>query len=280
MSDRARDALRTGDVAGALDLLQDDVRRRPQDVRLRVFLFQLLAVGGDWERAKRQLAVAADLDPECKLLAQAYGALIDAERVREQVFAGDRHATVMGEPPGWLGEVALALFETAAGRHAVADGLRASALEAAPAVPGGLDETSFAWIADADPRLGPVVELVVHGRYFWAPMSGLARLDFGAVEDLRDLVWLPVEVAWRDGTATTAFMPTRYPGSGGADGTLALARTTAWRRLDPAAGADAPAAGLGQRMWATDVDDYGLLESRSLVFDVPVEAADEAAGDG
>jgi type VI secretion system protein ImpE len=188
----------------------------------------------------------------------------------------------MGEPPGWLGELALALTESAAGRHPVAAELRASALEAAPAVPGRLDDTPFAWIADADPRLGPVVELVVHGRYFWAPMSGLARLDFGPVEDLRDLVWLPVEVTWRDGTATTAFVPTRYPGSGGADGSLALARTTAWHPLDPAGGEAGPAAGLGQRMWATDIDDYGMLESRSLVFDVPGgdTAAAEAAGDG
>jgi type VI secretion system protein ImpE len=280
VSDRARDALRAGDVGGALERLQDDVRRRPQDVRLRVFLFQLLAVRGEWERAKRQLAVAADLDVECKLLAQAYGALIAAERVREQVFAGDRRATVLGEPPGWLGELSLALAEAAKGRHAAAAELRGRALEAAPAVPGHLDEVRFAWIADADVRLGPVVELVVHGRYFWAPMSRLARLDFGPVEDLRDLVWLPVEVAWRDGTATTAFTPTRYPGSGGDDGALALARTTGWRPLDPAHPDDGPAAGLGQRMWTTDAEDYGLLEHRSLVFDVPADDADGAGGGG
>ena len=51
----AEDALRNADPAAALQLLQDEVRARPADAKLRIFLFQLLCVLGQWERALNQL---------------------------------------------------------------------------------------------------------------------------------------------------------------------------------------------------------------------------------
>ena len=47
----AEACLREGRLDEALETLQADIRRRPQDKALRVFLFQLLAVNGAWERA-------------------------------------------------------------------------------------------------------------------------------------------------------------------------------------------------------------------------------------
>ena len=58
----AESALQQGEPAQALKLLQDGVRANPADPRLRVFLFQLLSVLGQWERALNQLSVAAELD--------------------------------------------------------------------------------------------------------------------------------------------------------------------------------------------------------------------------
>jgi len=40
-------SLRNGDVAAALAQLQDEVRAKPADAALRVFLFQLLCVRGE-----------------------------------------------------------------------------------------------------------------------------------------------------------------------------------------------------------------------------------------
>jgi len=62
LSDAAERSLREGDPAAALARLQDDVRARPADAKLRVFLFQLLCVLGQWERALNQLKVASELD--------------------------------------------------------------------------------------------------------------------------------------------------------------------------------------------------------------------------
>jgi type VI secretion system protein ImpE len=66
----AEEHLREGDVVTALKLLQDQVRARPADAKPRIFLFQLLAVMGQWERALNQLDVAAGLDPSALAMAQ------------------------------------------------------------------------------------------------------------------------------------------------------------------------------------------------------------------
>ena len=46
----------------ALAALQGQVRSHPSDPKLRVFLFQLLSVLGQWDRAHTQLNVVAELD--------------------------------------------------------------------------------------------------------------------------------------------------------------------------------------------------------------------------
>ena len=72
-----------------------------------------------------------------------------------------------------------------------AEGRRARAFDAAPAVSGDIDGQPFEWIADADMRLGPMLEAVVNGRYFWMPFSAIARAVFEPPADLRDAVWTP-----------------------------------------------------------------------------------------
>jgi type VI secretion system protein ImpE len=105
-----------------------------------------------------------------------------------------------------------------------------------------------------------VLELVLHGRYRWVPMDAVAGLDLAAVEDLRDLVWLPVEVRFAAGVEApvTGFMPTRYPHAAAfADDGLRLARSTDWSEAGH---------GQGQRMWTTDHDDVAVLEHRRVAF--------------
>ena len=39
-----------------------------------------------------------------------------------------------------------------------------------------IDGKAFAWIADADMRLGPICEAVINGRYYWLPFVHIARI--------------------------------------------------------------------------------------------------------
>ena len=76
---KAEQSLREGKLDAALAELQDEVRKAPQDAKLRIFLFQLLVVLGQWERALKQLQVAASLDKASEQMAQVYRELIGCE---------------------------------------------------------------------------------------------------------------------------------------------------------------------------------------------------------
>jgi type VI secretion system protein ImpE len=255
----ARALLRSGDPAGALEQLKQEVRRAPRDARLRIFLFQLFCVFGTWDRAVTQLTAAAELDPAALPMAQAYRAAIRCELLRAKVFAGERTPTLFGRPEPWMSLLVEASRALAAGRAGEAAGLRDAAFEQAPETPGTIDGTAFGWIADADPRLGPMLEAFIDGKYYWVPFHRLARLDLEPPADLRDQVWMPAHFVWSNGGEAIGFIPTRYPGSE-AEADYALARRTAWREHE------GWSLGLGQRMLATEAGEFALMDVRQVAL--------------
>lgn len=254
--------LKEGRLDEALQGLTAQVRGNPADAKARVFLFQLLAVLGQWERAQNQLKVSGDLDPLNTLMVEAYSRALAGELDRQQVMAGVRSPMVIGEPAQWLALLLQALKLQAEDRHAQAQPLREQAFEQAEAVRGDVDGTPFEWIADADSRFGPCLEMIVNGGYAWVPFTRLKQLVFEAPSDLRDKVWVPVQVTWSNGGQAVGFVPCRYPGSERAqDNELVLARRTDWLDLG-----NECYAGCGQRMLTTDAGDYPLLDIRSITF--------------
>jgi type VI secretion system protein ImpE len=255
--------LKAGQVEEARQALVAQVRRDPGDARARVFLFQLLAVLGQWRRAGEQLVASRELDPSNVLLAQTYGVLARAEIDRAAVFARKHLPTVVGEPAAWLAQLLQALKLSLDGEAEAAAKLRTQALEEAPATAGRIDDVPFEWIADADMRFGPCLEAVINTGYVWVPMAQLKEIRFEAPSDLRDMVWLPVELVWRHGGKTVGFVPVRYPGSEcSEEGELLLARRTEWQDIG-----GGEYAGLGQRMFATDAGEYPLLDTRLITFE-------------
>src|SRR4029450_10453372 len=102
LSDRAERNLKDGAPVAALASLQEDIRAKPADAKLRVFLFQLLCVLGQWDRALNQLKVASELDPLALPMAQMYGEAVRCEAIRDEVFDGKKSPMVLGEPEQWL----------------------------------------------------------------------------------------------------------------------------------------------------------------------------------
>ena len=264
MNDPA-ELLRRADPAAALAALTEQVRARPSDFKLRVFLAQLLCVLGQWERALNQLDVAAELDALALPMKQVYGDAVRGEGLRATVFAGKNTPMVFGQPDPWLALLIESLLRRGVGETEAAEQLRARAFEEAPATTGHIDGTPFAWLADADMRLGPVLEAYVNGRYYWIPFARLARVRIEPPEDLRDGVWMPAHLDFENGGESLALIPTRYAGSEhSADGAVQLARKTEWRELEPEIWI-----GNGQRVLSSDAGDYPLMDVREIVFDVP-----------
>jgi type VI secretion system protein ImpE len=269
-------SLKNGDPAAALAQLQEQVRAKPADAKLRVFLFQLLCVHGQWQRALNQLKVASELDPAALPMAQMYGEAVRCEAIRSDVFAGRKSPMIFGQPDQWLALLIESLLAAGHGEPARAVELRARAFEEADASPGTLNGQPFEWVADADSRLGPVLEAIVNGRYYWIPFARLASVTLEEPEDLRDLVWMPAQLQFENGGELIGLIPTRYPGSERSDdGLILLARKTVWEEIAPDTHH-----GLGQRIMATDTGEIPLLEMRELVVrsDAAAAAGGEAHG--
>jgi type VI secretion system protein ImpE len=269
----AEQAVREGDLATALSRLQEQVRKAPEKSALRVFLFQLLSVQGDWTRAAAQLSLAADLDASALAMAQMYREAILCERLRAEVFAGRKSPVIFGEPEQWLALLIEALLVAGTPRAGEAQDLRARAFDAAPPSAGTIDGQPFEWIADADMRLGPVLEAVINGRYYWVPFARLARIDFEAPADLRDVVWTPAHLQFSNGGEAVGVVPTSYPGSEtAADPAILLARRTEWVKGPPDV-----FVGLGQRVFTTSAGDVALMDVRSIRLGAGAEAAADGA---
>ncbi|OGF13726.1 MAG: virulence protein SciE type [Candidatus Eisenbacteria bacterium RBG_16_71_46] len=280
--------LRDGKLAETLAELQDRVRSDPSDARHRIFLFELLSVLGQWDRALTQLNVAGELSPAALAMVQTYREALRCEVLRAEVFGGQRSPLVFGRPEQWVALLIEALRLTADGRDAQAEELRHSAYEAAAATPGTLRSDAegaamsgaqaeepparrFEWIADGDSRLGPVLEAIVNGRYYWIPFCNIRTILVEKPADLRDLVWTPAQFQWANGGESVGLIPTRYPGAEASDDdAIRLARKTDW------VGRTAETyTGLGQRMIATDVAEYALMDLRRI--DLEGSAAEEGA---
>ncbi|HEY5289704.1 MAG TPA: type VI secretion system accessory protein TagJ [Caulobacteraceae bacterium] len=261
----ADELFRAGDLEGARIALIETAKKAPADQAVRMFLFQLLCLLGQWEKAKIQLRTLASLSPEAQMLAVNYNLAIDAETVRARTFAGDEPPTLLVSRSPWAGDLASALGAQAQGRLAEAEERRREAFAAAPDTPGTLDGVEFDWIADGDARFGPAFEAIIAGRWGLVPFDAVERIESEGPRDLRDLVWLPAQVAFRSGQSVNAMLPTRYPGSEAAeDAAVRMARRTDWR--DESWGSS----GLGQHEWSLGGgDDVGLLSLRHLAFRAP-----------
>ncbi len=298
----AEQALREGRLEAALKSLQDGVRAQAADPKLRIFLFQLLCVLGQWPRAQNQLQVCGELDAGTLPMVNTYREALQCELLRESVFAGKTTPIVFGRPQPWVALLIEALQADARGDAAAAARLRNDAFDAAPATPGTLHSQvsgnptggdgdavanatptssatpqAFDWIADADSRLGPVLEAVINGRYAWVPFSALTRIVIEPPTDLRDLVWSAAELEFVNGGSSVALIPTRYPATAAqADGALRLARRTDWHAL-----AEPPEPhyrGLGQRVLTTSAGDVDLLQVREITLQ-PEPIASAEGGD-
>lgn len=268
--------LQDGDLERAREALQAQIRSEPANPDLRIFLFQLLCIGGDWKRALTQLQVAGDLAPATMGTVVVYREAVKCEALRAEVFAGQRSPLIFGDPAQWIALLLEGLKLSARGEIEKSQEIRDRAFDEAPASAGRINGQDFEWIADADVRLGPMLEGIVNGRYYWIPFSNIAEMRMEAPTDLRDIVWMPARLKLTNGGDVAALLPARYPGAEKAeDPKLKLGRRTDW--VDCGAGMFI---GSGQRMLATDAGEHPLMEVRELTLGGQDLGRNRAGGDG
>lgn len=269
-------SLKNADLASSLKSLQAEVRDNPSEPKHRIFLFQLLSILGQWDRALGQLNVLRDLNADSLSMVQAYQEALNCEALRDAVFTGNRSPLLFGEPEPWMALMLEALKLSGQGNGVESAAMRDKALQDAPVVSGSLtlfpekttDERAtalvlpFEWLADADSRIGPFLEAIVNGKYFWIPFQRIGSISLEKVSDLRDLVWLPARFEWANGGEAVGFIPTRYVASQShSDDHVRMGWKTIWSEAGEGA-----YFGLGQRILATDADEYPLTKIQKIEF--------------
>lgn len=257
----ADECLKSGDLKGARAALVEQLRVQPNDPRTRIFFFQLLAVLGEWDKAETQVRALAQITPDAQMLATVYGLAIAAERERAKVFAGAAPCHVHLESE-WLGDLAKAVEAYARDDGAAGDAARELAFAKVPTATGSFNDRAFTMIADCDGRFGPSFEAIMAGHWGLIGFDQVAEISSEGPIDLRDLVWLPVEIAFRSGQSAAALLPVRYPGTETAgDDEATLARSTDWR--DGASGQ----VGIGPHLWfVEDGTELDILSLRRIVM--------------
>ncbi|MCS4292968.1 type VI secretion system protein ImpE [Comamonas sp. BIGb0152] len=249
-------------LAAKITEVQDAIRHRPADGKLRVHLFQLYVQDGRWQKALAQLQIAAQLDSDYQILAQAYRLAIRAEILREDIFLGLRSPSILGQPGQWISYLKEALLADASGHETKAQDLRMRALDEAIGAPGRMDQDDFAWIADADARLGPVLEVFVNGGYYWLPFDAIRELHLDAPADLRDLVWMPAHITLVNEGKHAMLLPARYPLLGdGVEDAHRQSRITGWEARGQTH------VGMGVKLLVTDTAERSILDIRHLQLD-------------
>lgn len=262
----AKDLLSTGNLAEALAKTQEDVRRTPDRTEERILLFQLYCLNGDWIKAKKQLPVIKSMRPESLPMVETYSRLIDMESLRLDVFAGRRTPLLFGQPEAWLSYLLQALKFDGENNVEAADELRDKAFDEAEAISGQINSTKFEWLADSDPRLGPVLELMMSNAYYWIPFSAIKTIRIQEPTDLRDQVWTAANLQWINGGPAVGFIPTRYVSTlKQEDPRLKLSSLTSWIGDEP----------VGQRTFVHPNGEVSLMDVRNITFDTNMDVHKE-----
>jgi type VI secretion system protein ImpE len=226
----ARELYAAGRLDSAIEALGTELRDAPTDAHRRTFLFELLSFAGQYDRAEKQLDVLARGGTDSELAVLPYRAALQAERIREHMFAtGD--------------------FPTGAVPAPVA---------------GSLNGRPFQSIEDADPRVGARLEVMAGGRYMWIPFAYIESVVIEPPRMLRDLRWAPARVTTnasvREMELGEVLLPAISPAAWRlADPELRLGRAADWEEL--ADGSFVPA---GQKLLRVDGELVPLLEVREL----------------
>jgi type VI secretion system protein ImpE len=110
---------------------------------------------------------------------------------------------------------------------------------------------------------------MIDGKYMWAPFERVSSIRMEPPNDLRDLIWAQSIIVWTNGGQTPALIPSRYVGAENAeDDAMRMSRRTQWHAQTPET-----FIGQGQRMFATNSNEYPLLEIRELTLDSSAAAA-------
>jgi type VI secretion system protein ImpE len=250
-----------GRLRDAIEIQIGKVKAAPTDQPARLFLFELFALAGELDRARRQLDLLRYDNPQHVAAVEQFRHALDAEVRRRAVFAGTEQPKCLGVAPDHLRLRLEALRDLAQGDHAEARKRLDAANADVPAVSGTLNGNSFAGLYDADERFGTVLEFFgPGGGYSWVPIEHIESLTLNVPQAPRDILWRPAHLSLIDGPEGDVLLPGLYPGTHEyADDEVRLGRATEWIGDDSGV-----TRGVGGRVFLSDNVVIRFVDTTSL----------------
>jgi type VI secretion system protein ImpE len=258
---------RDGRLSEAIAAQLEIVKGAPSHTGHRIFLAELAAFQGDWDRADRQLEAAINQDSKSGMLPLVMRQLLRAEILREQVFREGRPPELVVPLPE-DGQLQLRIvMHCRNGEWEECNALLAQAEEVRPKVTGTCDGKAIeAWF-DLDDRLRGVAEVLTGtGKYFWVPWSSVRSLEFAPPERPMDLIWRKATISVEGGPEGEVYIPVRYPEVKQWDEEEQLGRQTDWQEHPGGF-----VTGQGQRTLLVGEESRGILEVRELAMSLREE---------
>ncbi|MBV8895349.1 MAG: virulence protein SciE type [Acidobacteriaceae bacterium] len=245
----AQELFKDGKLTAAIQALGSQLRDRPADIKSRTFLFELLCFAGDYTRAEKHLSILAETNADAGVGALVYRSAISAEKKRQLFFENKDYQK--SQTSGELTPRA-----------------------------GKLNGEAFQTIEDADPRIGPRLEVFIAGEYVWLPFEHIGTLSIPQPKLLRDTLWSNSVVtagpALKGQDFGQVILPVLYPFSfQHSSDAVKLGRETEWTQSETEG--DIP---FGQKMFLLDGGErvVSILEIRTLEFDDAAQSDLEADG--
>lgn len=251
------------DLAGLHSQVVSEIRNNPQQAEPRALFVQVLCLEGEWERAAAQADALLKLNPASALFCTTVTRLIEAEQLREQVFAGKRAPEWSGAQPAYAADVCAALQAYGCGNTAAAAEATRRVMDALEPAAATLDGAApQPWLIDADARLTGVVEYLKDGHYCLVAQSEIKSIELAAPSHPVELLWPHVRICLRSGEVLVGRTTGRYPLVGAAkEPALQMMKESAWQEA-----AENLYLGSGQHCWATEEGVVPLLTVSRLVF--------------
>ncbi len=264
----ASDLYKQGDLTGAIQALNDQVRSNPSSAETRGFLAELLCAKGDFDKADAQLTTILSLDAQTAITVGTWRQLVRAAQLREDVYNSGAIPDVIEQPTE---RIKNALSLLVALRAEDTDAL----VELKNTVDQGVENNLFningltsVVMRDLDDVHAGIMEVMAtNGKYFWVDFEQIVSLEIHQPTRPLEILWRKATIVLTNGTEGEVYIPSVYPKS--STDAMRLSRETDWTELS---GVNI---GYGLKTWlvgddALSIDEIAHLESVKSLESVEV----------
>ena len=258
----AKTLLESGNLSGAIESALAMVKANPTDGSARIFLFELSAFAGDWERAKRQLDVIGHQDTTAMIGSKIYEQCIIAEGKRADFFSKGAKPEFLSTPPDYIYGLLTANNRVIEDNLTEARDFLDKAENERPAFACQINGKDAEDFRDYNDLTSSILEVIIKDSYVWVPFEQIEKITFSAPKSLRDHFWLQAALETDNGTNGDVFIPALYNNSwrSGND-KVRLGKVTDWRDI----GEDIYV-GEGTKLFATGSEHKTILDLETIEF--------------